>query len=115
MRLADDSYAEYTYEHLGTGYCSDWINLPGPESYPPRLQPSDALYDADPRQECLNRCLDVHGQDGSKTSTVGGTIGNKAFYLKSDGRCACAIKDCSSLKTSESYESYEIIQGNRWV
>ena len=100
----------YSYSHLGTGYCSDWVYLPE-GAYPDRLNPDDELYDADPVQECLNRCLDAYVEAGTSTSTVDSTIGNQAFYLKSNGRCACATGDCSSLVSSE-YESYAIISCN---
>ena len=65
-----------TYKHLGTGYCSDYVYLPKAGEYPDRLQPGNALHDADPIQECLNRCLHA--------STDEEDIGNQAFYLNSD-------------------------------
>ena len=101
----------YTYSHLGTGYCSDWVYLPE-GGYPGRLNAGDKDYDADPIQECMNRCLGQYEETGERASTAGGEVGNEAFYLKSDDGCACAIGDCSSLAHS-GYESYEIILGNR--
>ena len=102
----------YTYSHLGTGYCRDWVYLPE-GGYPDRLGPNDALYDSDPIQECLNRCLGVYGEAGARTSKVGGNIGNQAFYLRSDSRCACAIGDCKSLVSNDYVAiSYAIIPGN---
>ena len=95
---------EHTYSELGSGYCSDYIYLPE-GSYPDRLNVGNALYDSDPIQECLNRCM---------AASVGGTVGNEAFYLNSAKKCACAKGDCSSLKGS-GYDAYQIIQGKRWV
>ena len=105
---------EYIYSHLGTGYCSDWVYLPE-GGYPDRLDAGDEDYDADPIQECMNRCLGHYEEIGERASTAGEEVGDEAFYLKSDDGCACAIGDCSSLKTgaSDGYESYEIILGNR--
>ena len=98
-----------TYKHLGTGYCSDYAYLPkgtpSQPNYPHRLEPGHASHDADPIQECLNRCM---------AASVGGTVGNEAFYLNSAKKCACAKGDCSALKGS-GYDAYQIIQGKRWV
>ena len=111
--LVPTTTTDYTYKLLGTGFCTDWIFLPE-GGYPPRFSPDDAFYEADPIQECLNRCVDANRKSGADTSTIGGTIGNQAFYLNSNSRCACAIGDCNSL-VSSGYASYKIISGNRWV
>jgi hypothetical protein len=105
--LVSKKTTQYAYSHLGTGYCSDWVHLPEGK-YPDRLSADNVFYDADPVQECMNRCLDAYGKAGVKASTADGKIGNQAFYLKSNGGCACAIGDCSS-RVSSGYESYAII------
>ena len=110
--LVSTTTTGYTYSHIGTGYCSNWVYLPE-GGYPKRLGPNDALYDSDPIQECLKRCLAVYGEAGARTSKVGGKIGNQAFYLNSDSLCACAIGECKSLYSSGmEAESYMIISGN---
>ena len=110
--LSSTTYTEYTYTHLGPGFCGDWIYLPE-GGYPARLISDDALYDADPIQECLNRCLDANGEAGQASTENGGTgtIGNRAFYLSTENKCACAISDCSSLTPDPNYASYAIISG----
>ena len=101
----------YTYEHLGTGYCSDYAYLlkESGGKYPDRLKDNHASYDDDPIQECLNRCL-----ADSVSENNSNDIGNEAFYLDSDKKCACAKGACSTQKKKGSgYNAYKIIQGNR--
>tara|TARA_B110001452_G_scaffold136564_1_gene113519 strand:+ start:63 stop:1124 length:1062 start_codon:yes stop_codon:yes gene_type:complete len=38
-------------------YCEEYFYLPASGGYPPRLSARDELYNADPAQECANRCL----------------------------------------------------------
>ena len=107
LALRLEPITDFTYNHLGAGYCSDYAYLPE-GGYPARLSPGKALYDADPIKECLNRCLNASTFDATN-------VGNQAFYLKSGSKCACAADDCSSLKPkfpkreSSGYDSYEII------
>ena len=82
---------------LGDGYCSDWRYLPE-GAYPARFDSFSPLYDADPVQECMKRCLDAVGLNG---------IDNQAFYLNSAGRCACSTGTCSS-RHGGAYRSYKI-------
>ena len=78
--------------------------------YPAPLNVGDALHDFNCVKECMNRCMNAYGKD--EASTSGGKIGNKAFYVKSNGGCACAVGDCR-WRGSGGYVSYAIISGNR--
>ena len=96
----------YTYKHLGTGYCSEYAYLLEGK-YPDRLEDNHVSYDDDPIQECLNRCL----ADSVSEKNVN-DIGNEAFYLDSDDKCACSKGGCST-QSGSGYDAYKIIQGNR--
>ena len=104
--LASDANNEFKYSLLGDGYCEDYVYLPE-GSYPARLNSGNKLHDDDPKQECLNRCL---GAYISGAGTSGRKIGYKAFYVRPNGGCACAIGDCST-RLAGHYDSYEIIPG----
>ena len=106
--LASTEIAGYKYSELGIGYCRDYVYLPE-GGYPDRFNAGEDLYDPSPIQECLNRCMDAYGQDGASS----GKIGNQAFYLYANSKCACATGDCNARSSSGSYKSYEIIPGNR--
>ena len=108
LSLIPTTFTGFRYSSLGDGFCEDWVYLPE-GSYPPRLNADNELHDSNAIQECLNRCLGAYGEDGAGTS--GGKIGNDAFYMSSNGGCACAVGFCSSLVPGP-YESYAIIPGN---
>ena len=120
----------YTYSLIGTGYCSDYVSLPssGLNVYLLRLNADDPLFDSDPIQECMNRCLYDYGKAGLAWSTSrqgknlaywqaksgAANIGSKAFFLNTNNRCSCAIGDCSYRYASgpQSYQAYAMISGN---
>ena len=107
--LVSTAITQYTYSLLGDGYCDDWVYLPEGR-YPGWLNSGNELHDDDPKQECLNRCLSAYE---ARAGSSGKKIGNKAFYVNADGRCACAVGACSSRVTGlgQVYDSYEIIPG----
>ena len=61
------------------------------------------MYNIDEKQECANRCK-------KEFPNCGG------FFLLNDGRCSCAKDDCSTLRNSTGYRSYQITGGseNNW-
>tara|TARA_Y100000389_G_C17471054_1_gene530954 strand:- start:6012 stop:17054 length:11043 start_codon:yes stop_codon:yes gene_type:complete len=76
--------------------CNSFHYLTPDGLFEPRLAPGDPLYDADPAQECANRCLDVHPD-------------TQAIILQvSDSGCACAIGPCDPFTAIAQYVSYNI-------
>jgi len=74
-----------TFTHGGTGYCSDWRYLPE-GGYPARLDSN-----ADPLQECAERCTTAADADPVYSTT--------AFYVRNnDQHCACSSGTCSSVQ-----------------
>ena len=104
--LVSTTATEYTYNYLGNGYCSDYAYLLEGK-YPDRLKREHTSYDDDPIRECLNRCLADSVSDNNFND-----IGNEAFYLDSDDKCACSKGACST-QSGSGYGAYKIIQGNR--
>lgn len=96
------------YSSIGPGYCSDWAYLPE-GGYPPRLAETEPLNDADPIQECMNRCLNVVGTAGATSAAAGAVISNQAFYVRDGERCACASGPCESQDGGANYHSYRIV------
>ena len=95
----------YTYTLLGDGFCQGYKYLPDGVPYPEVLQPGDPLYNADRRQECVNRCADAYPD-------------STHFYLKEE-KCACAKpSDCSNgingnyaSSDNKKYQRYTINRG----
>ena len=82
-----------SYESLGSGYCSDYKYL-SEGGYPAPLPSDHPLYNADPVQECLNRCY------------ADTQVGTDAFYLNDADQCACAKGSCSNRVVDSKYTSY---------
>ena len=102
---------DYSYVHIGQGFCSDWVYLPI-GSYPDHLTPQDPLYDADRLRECMNRCLESShlgtlGAQGERTRN----ISSDAFYvLMPSQKCGCSSGICKTQEPSSVFESYRIFQ-----
>lgn len=96
-----------TYSDIGPGFCSDWVYLPE-GGYPARLADTERLNNADPIQECMNRCLDVVGASGADSASGAG-ISNQAFYVRDGESCACSSGSCGTQSGGANYHSYRIV------
>ena len=90
-----------TYSDIGPGFCSDWVYLPE-GGYPARLADTERLNNADPIQECMNRCLDVVGASGADSASGAG-ISNQAFYVRDGESCACSSGSCGTQSGGANY------------
>ena len=104
------SISATTADELGGGnneYCNDYAPLP--EGYfPPVLQPSDPLYDADRSVECKNRCLSACESYETFTLLVfdGDTNQDLQYGGFDERRCMCGAGDCSVRSAGEAGNVY---------